>query len=310
MTALTAVASYLPAGRVPIEELAGRLGLSDRQVRVFRRFHGLSEVCRDHDGTLFDLLAAAVGELDELRGREHLVKYVLYARGMPVAVPYPANPLHELCRKLGLAHAVAFTVTHHACATGLLAVDIAGRLLASDGVPGALALVIAGEKTFTRDAELVPDTSIFGEGAAACLVSADGASDRLLSYVTRLRGDFDGRLVEDPGLAVRFAKEYPGSLAEVILAAVQRAGLALDEISLIVPHNVNAVSWRRLCRMIGYPVDRVLLDNVAVTGHCFAADAFLNYRLAADRGLLNPGDRYLMVAAGLGATFSAMVFEH
>jgi 3-oxoacyl-[acyl-carrier-protein] synthase III len=86
--------------------------------------------------------------------------------------------------------------------------------------------------------------------------------------------------------------------------------MSLADISLILPHNVNALSWQRLGRRIGFPADRVLLSNVPVTGHAFCADAFINYTTAADRGLLRPGSRYLLAAAGLGATFSAMVVEH
>jgi 3-oxoacyl-[acyl-carrier-protein] synthase-3 len=310
MTALEAVATYLPDRRVPIEELGEHLDLDERQIRVFRRFHGLGEVCREPDGSLLDLLSAAVGKLAELRGQEHRVRYVLYARGIPAAVPFPLNPLHELCRAVGLGHAIAFTITHHACATGLLAVDVAGRMLASDGEPGALALVVAGEKAFTKDAELVPETTFFSEGAAACLVSAAGPRDRMLSYASRTRGEFNGRLGDDPDLLARYQKVYPEMLAEVILAAAEQAGVPLAELDMILPHNVNTVSWRRLCRQIGYPLDRVLLDNVPLTGHNFAADMFVNYRTAMDRGLLNPGDRYLVAAAGLGAIFSAMVFEH
>jgi 3-oxoacyl-[acyl-carrier-protein] synthase-3 len=309
VTALVAVSAYLPARRVSIVDLSDRLQLTSTQVKVFQRFHGLSEVCRD-EGTVLDLLTRTIGTLTALRGNEHLVKYVLYARGMPAVVPYPMNPLHDVCRQVGLGHAQAFTVTHHACATSLLAIDIAGRLLAADGDPDAMALVLAGEKTFTRDAELVPETSLFGEGAGACLVRAGGDRDTLLAYVTHLRGDFDGRLVEDAELLGRFQREYPEALATVIEAAVDRAGLRLDDLALILPHNVNAVSWRRLSKRIGYPLDRVLLDNVPLTGHCFAADAFINYQTATERGLLQPGDRYLIAAAGLGATFSAMVLQH
>ena len=46
-------------------------------------------------------MKAAAG-LDALRGQEHRVRYVLYARAMPVVVPYPVNPLREVCRALGL----------------------------------------------------------------------------------------------------------------------------------------------------------------------------------------------------------------
>jgi 3-oxoacyl-[acyl-carrier-protein] synthase-3 len=310
MTTLRAVACYLPDTRVPVEDVAGQLGLTSMQVRIFRRYLGLAEIRLDQGGTLLDLLSAATSALGELRGAEHLVRYVLYARALPVVVPYPVSPVHELCRAAGLDHAVAFTLSQQACATGLLAVDMAGRLLAEDGDPNALALVISGEKAFTRDAQMVPGMSIFGEAAAACLVGSDGPADRVLSYAVNVRGGFDGRLDELPDVAARFEKEYPASLAEAMSVAADQAGVSLSELSLILPHNVNALSWQRLCRKIGFPVSRVLLDNVPVTGHAFCADPFINYVTATARGLLRPGDRYLIAAAGVGATFSAMVVEH
>jgi 3-oxoacyl-[acyl-carrier-protein] synthase III len=309
VTALEAVATYVPDRQIPIEHLAGDLGLTAMQVKVFKRFLGLAQVRRDPEGSLLDLLLAAASGLDALPGREHQVRYVLHARATPVEAPYPVNPLHELCRALGLGHAIAFTVTHHGCASQLLAIDIAGRLLAADGDPDALALVLAGEKAFTRDAQLMPGISVFGEASAACLVRPVGRRDRLLAYATSVQGEFDGRFTDVPELSARYEREYPAALAAVILAAVEQAGLSLDEISLILPHNVNLLSWRRLCRRIGYPVGQVLLDNVPVTGHTFCADSFINYATAAERGLLRRGDMYL-IAAGGGATFSAMVCQH
>jgi 3-oxoacyl-[acyl-carrier-protein] synthase-3 len=310
MTALQAVAAYLPETRVPISSLTERLELRERDMQLFQRFYGLSEVCRDPGGSLTDLLLSATGKLTELAGSEHRVRYVLYARGASAVVPYPINPLHEVCAELGLTGATAFTVTHHACATTLLAIDLAGRLLTADGDPDGLALILAGEKAFTRDAQLVPETSLFSEGSAACLVSATGSSDELLSYATSMRGDFDAWLTDPAEAASRYGRAYPDCLAEVLQQAVDQAGLTLADLSLILPHNVNTVSWRRLCKRIGFPRERVLLDNVPAYGHCFAADGLINYRTAIERGLLRPGDTYLMAAAGLGAVFSAMVLRH
>lgn len=310
MTALEAVAYYLPANRVPIASLTEKLGLRDRDIQLFQRFYGLSEVCREPESTLTDLLIAAVGKLTELAGAEERVTYVLYARGNGATVPYPLNPVHDVCAEFGLTNAAAFTVTNHACANGLLAIDLAGRMLLDDGDPDALALVITGEKTFTRDAELVPETSIFSEGAAACLVSAHGRSDRLLAYASSMRGEFDTWRTDRVEAFTRYSQNYPDCLAEVLQAVVDQAGLELADIALILPHNVNTVSWKRLCKRIGYPAANVVLDNVASSGHSFASDPFINYRTAVDQGRLNPGDKYLMAAAGLGAVFSAMIFEH
>jgi 3-oxoacyl-[acyl-carrier-protein] synthase-3 len=321
MTALEAVSVYLPPARVPIEHLAGSLGLTEMQVKLFRRFHGLREVGRDPDMSLSDLLMKAAAGLDALRGQERRVRYVLYARAMPVVAPYPVNPLHEVCRALGLEHALAFTVTQQSCASGLMAIDMAGRLLAADiaaapdppdrtGDPaGPLALILAGEKAFTHDAQVFADTTVFGEGASACLVSASGARDRLLAYASNVRGDFDNATGENDA---RLQREYRPLLAEVMLRALDEAGLTLDDIRVILPHNVNMVTWQRMCLLLKFPRDRVLLDNIPTSGHVFCADLFVNYRTACERGLLQPGDRYLAAAvgAGGGATFAAMVFEH
>lgn len=300
---------HLPPQSLPIEQVAARLGLEPREATLLRRFHGLDQVRYDPEGTLSDLLLGAARALEPLRGREMRVRYVLHARTV-TQVPYPYNPLHEVCRELGLEHAVAFAVTHHACATGLLAVDVAGRLLAADGDPDALALVLAGEKAFTRDAMLVPQTSLFGESAAAALVRGGEGRDRVLSYAAVLRGEFDGRLAEDPDLLQRYQRAYPELLAEAVFTALESAKTGLDELALILPHNVNRISWRTFCKKVGFPIGRVLLDNVPALGHSFAADAFINHRTATDRGLLRPGDRYLVAAAGIGAAFSAMVLEN
>ena len=309
MTALRAVATYLPAHRIPIEDLAGKLDLTPIQVKMFRRYHGLSQVAADPGGTLLDLLRGATEALSELRGRERQVRYVVYARAFPVVAPYPENALDDLCRAIGLDHAIAFTVTHQSCASGLLAIDVAGRLIDADDSEDPLALVLAGEKAFTYDSQLLPGTSIFGEGAAACLVGRDGPRDRLLAYACDVRGEYDGELSE---VAAGFQREYRTLLTAVIRTALDRAGTTIRDIAAILPHNVNLVSWQRLCRALGFPIGNVVLDNVGTLGHVYCADAFVNHRTALARGLLKPGDRYLVVAtgAGHGATFSAMVFEH
>jgi 3-oxoacyl-[acyl-carrier-protein] synthase-3 len=319
VTALDAVAAYQPAARLTVEDLAGPLGLTEMEVKLFRRFHGLRQVCQDPGTSLPDLLLSAAAGLAPLRGQEHRVRYVLWARAFPTVAPYPLNPLRDVCRALNLEHALAFTVTQQSCASSLLAIDLAGRLLAADAAaepdlaadPDArpLALVLTGEKAFTRDAQLLPGMSLFSEGSSACLVSADGARDRLLAYACSQHGEFDPA----GGVPAEvFQQQYRPLLAEVIHQALEQAGLGLDDLALILPHNINLVTWQRMSRLLGIPVDRVLVDNIADNGHVFCSDGFLNYQTARDQGRLRPGDRYLIatVGAGHGATFAAMVLEH
>ncbi|MGP3937816.1 3-oxoacyl-[acyl-carrier-protein] synthase III C-terminal domain-containing protein [Nonomuraea sp. KM88] len=310
MTDLREVAVHLPPQRVAIASLRDELGLTDAQLRAFERFFGLSHVRREPGGTGYDLMLAAAGKLSELHGQEDRVRYVIQARSMPVATVYPRSDVHEVRRALGLRRAQAFAIVHQVCASGLLAVDLAGRLLAADGDPDALALILTGEKTFTTMARTVPGAAVNGEGAAALLVGVGGGHDRVLGYATRTYGRFHSGYVLPDELNADFQQVYPNAVADVLTAAVDRAGISLDDVALILPHNVNRVSWVRVCRLMGFPLERVLLDNVPETGHCFCADSFINLRTAQELGRLRPGDRYVMAAVGLGGFFSAMVFEH
>lgn len=313
MTTLVDVGAHVPTTRVPIRDLADELGLDHLELGVFERFFGLREVCTAPGEDLADLLVAAARAVPGLAGNEHRVRYVLGARTIATVAPVGVNPLHDAATRLGLDHAVVWTLTQHACASALLAVDVAGRLLASDGDPDALALVLTGEKAFSPGSRLIEGTTIMGEGTAAVLVGADGSARRagspVLSYATRTLGEYHQVPLPEE-LAGPFGVAYTEVLAEVVLEAVERAGLVLDDLALVLPHNVNRVSWRRLCSRLGLPIARVRLDDVPVTGHCFGADSFIGYAAALAEGRLRPGDPFLMVAVGLGATFSAMVLRY
>ncbi|WP_406641769.1 3-oxoacyl-[acyl-carrier-protein] synthase III C-terminal domain-containing protein [Amycolatopsis sp. WGS_07] len=302
------VSSYLPAA-VPIATLQDALGLTDAQLRRLQRIYGLSEVCRSAESET-EMLLGAVAKLDGFAGVEERVRYVLRPKTVPAASPYPFDPMAEVRQRLGLRNALVFTVTDHACASGLLALDLAGALLEQDGDPDALALILAGEKAFTPAAQLIPDVAVMGEGTAAVLVAPGGQRDRLLGYATTTLGGPGGEVITNDEQNKVFRQIYPDALGDVTRAALEAAGCAASDLALVLPHNVNKVSWIRAADAMGVPRKRIFLGNVPRTGHCFCADPFLNYHTATRLGLLNPGERYLMVSVGLGSTFSATVFEH
>ncbi|MDX2525289.1 3-oxoacyl-[acyl-carrier-protein] synthase III C-terminal domain-containing protein [Streptomyces europaeiscabiei] len=310
MTSIEAVSVHVPAERAPVAARLRPYETDENRLRLYERFYGFSEISVDTSGTLTGLLVAALEGLPELASLRHRVRYVLHARSMPVAAPYPLNPLREACESVGLDGAATFSVTQHACASPLLAVDLAGRLLADDGIPDARAVVLTGDKTFTAAARIIPDSAVMGEASTAVLVRAGGSHDRMLSYATSTHGRYKDGPWMSPDIGAAFQSAYAGALADVISAAVRTAGLAMNDIALILPHNVNQLSWLRVLRMIGVAADHLFLDNLPRLGHCFGSDPFVNLRSARQLGRLRRGDRYIMTAVGLGATFSAMVFEH
>jgi 3-oxoacyl-[acyl-carrier-protein] synthase-3 len=310
VASFAAIASWVPERAIAIETLREHLGLSPAQIKVLTRVHGLRELRVSDAPTLLDGLLHAGGAALRAAGDLDRVHYVLHAHTLQDIAPSTVSVVRDVGDALGLHEAMAFSVTQQNCASGLLAVDLAAKLLAADRDPDALALVLMGEKPFTPLAQLVPGTTIMGEAAAACLVSLDGEGDRVLAHVSRTLGQYSSALALEGAALRRFEQDYVQTLAQVMCDAVRAAGIELDDVALVLPHNVNRTSWVRLARHLEFPLERLYLANVPRLAHCFCADPFLNYTSACEQGLLRPGDHYVMTTVGLGATFTAVVVRH
>ncbi|MFE3323810.1 3-oxoacyl-[acyl-carrier-protein] synthase III C-terminal domain-containing protein [Streptomyces sp. NPDC059176] len=309
MTSLLEVSTHWPR-QVSLADLQDALGLTDREMRRYGRGFGLSEICWDDTMPEKDILLAALDKLSLLRGQEDRVRYVIRPRTQRSPSPYPDSVLQQVRREAGLGHARTFAVTEHACASGLFAIDLAGMLLAEDEDPDALALVLVGEKAYSRVAHHLLGMGVTGEATSAVLVSSGGPRDRVLGFAVRTAAVGEPSMVMSEEGGAAFRELYGDVLVETVGAALADAGTAMGDVSLVLPHNVNRVAWVRMADRLGVPVDRIFLDNIPRTGHCFGADPFLNYATVRELGRLNPGDRYVMISVGLGASFAALVVEH
>ncbi|MCL8015542.1 3-oxoacyl-[acyl-carrier-protein] synthase III C-terminal domain-containing protein [Streptomyces sp. AS02] len=306
---LERIESALPDRTVVVEAMGKTLGLSRAKLSLFRKVHGLQTLRLDPGLSLVDLVLSAArgvvtGLADPLR-----VRYVIHARAIHQVAPAGTDIAREVRDALGLGHAEAFAVTQQNCASGLGAIEVAAALLAG-GDPADRALVLTGEKPFCPQVQLVPNTAIMGEAAAACLVAAEGTGHPVLSLVSRTLGEYADLISLPAEEAARFGKAYAPTLADVIRQAVAEAGLSLGDIDLIIPHNVNLMSWRQTIAELDIPAERVFLDNIARYSHCFTSDVFVNYTTLRDDGRLAEGRHYLMAGVGAGATFSAAVLTY
>ncbi|MDI3408220.1 ketoacyl-ACP synthase III family protein [Streptomyces cavernicola] len=310
VTTLEAVESFVPDRVVPIEQLAERLRLRPTKVRLFRRIHGLQEIRFDPELSLYDVVLPAARRILDGPGVRDRIRYVVYSHTTQAVAPAHIDPAREIRNRLGLEHAEAFAVSQQNCASGMAAVDAAAELLRAEGGPGDRALVVTGEQAFSPQIQLIPDIAIMGDAGAACLVGLDGAGDTVRSYATRTLGEYSAAMLLDEEKSLEVSTVYAPVLAEVVREAVEQAGLTLDDIDQIIPHNVNLQSWRQTIGELGIDRSRVFLDNVGRYSHCFASDVFLNYTTLRDAGALRHGRTYVFATVGLGATFAAMVITH
>jgi len=310
VTTLERIAAFTPRHSIPIEDAGESLGLNRYVVRMFRNIHGFDRLHEDAQLDLFGLVTAAAELVVKATPDPSAIRYVLFAHTVLDVTPSTIDAADVIREALGLVNADAFAVTQQHCASGLAAIDIAGELLRADDDPTARALVLTGEKPVTARFRVVNNTTILGEASTACLVGAGGTGDVVRAYATKTQVLLSDGVYLAEDLVTEFNDNYTAFLSEAIHKALDQSGLTLDDITMLVPHNVSKLLWWRTLDELGIDRSRAFFDNIGRYSHCCCADPFLNYATLRDEGRLVEGGLYLLTSVGLGATYAAMVIEH
>lgn len=307
MLFLHKVASFVPEHSTAIEDMQDALEISDGEVRLLTKFLGLDRILTADGLTTLDMLLAAGQEVLTDVDRS-TVRYLIHAHTLQHVAPPSLRWMDVLRDKLLLDGASAFSMSHQGCVIGLNVLKAAEGLLHSEP-PGSTALVLIGEKGLSPVMQHIQGTSVLGDATAALVVSLDGPGDAVLSIAHRTYGEYHQAMQMDDDLQRRYRQDYVPTVAAVMREAVELAGLALEDIDVVLPHNVNRYSWTSIARLLGLPLERVYLENVPKTGHCFCADPFMNLSTGRVEGAVRPGDIAVLVSAGQGGTFSASVIQ-
>lgn len=302
------IAMHVPSSRQSVAEAAQELALSGLDGRLFERFYGLKALPYEAGGSmeaLYRPLMAHLAATAPALGAS--LDLVVYCHTNPAV-----SPLHGQCMTQRLlneleSHAEVMDLSLAHCATAVAALPLIRARLA----PGRRALLLVGERGFHRTLRLLPGITIMGEVACAVVLAPGEGSCRIRDVYTQHDGRFcrnTGHADVDDG-AILFANYYQSLLVAHLKSALAHFGLAPEDIALILPHNVNLSSWKSLMRELGWPQEKVYLDNVARYSHCFGADAFINLQHALAEGRAVAGDQVLLVSVGMGATLASALVE-
>jgi 3-oxoacyl-[acyl-carrier-protein] synthase III len=319
VTVVLGSGAALPRRVVTNEELTARLDTTDEWIRS-RTGIGARRVVGPGVATS-DLAVAA--------GREALCSAGLDGTdAVIVATTTPDRPCPatapEVASRLGMSGVAAHDVA--AVCTGFL-YGLAGAAgLIATGI--ARTVLLIGAEAFTTIVDPADRSTavIFGDGAGAVVLGGGRSGDRGEVGPCVLGSDGSrADLIEIPGGGARrrtsgqpaeagehyfrmrgqevFRLAVP-RMAEVARAAVARAGLGLDQLDLVVPHQANARISAALGRRLNLPAGR-MLSNVEQVGNTAAASIPVLLAEAGADGRLKPGQRLLLVAFGGGLTWGA-----
>ncbi|MDR3639184.1 MAG: ketoacyl-ACP synthase III [Isosphaeraceae bacterium] len=131
------------------------------------------------------------------------------------------------------------------------------------------------------------------------LISAKGEPGRLLRLSAR-----DSAPLAMDGLLV-YCEAVPRMIA-MLRRACDDAGVTLDDLRWVVPHQANGRIVQDVRKKLGLPADRVFC-NIQGVGN--TSSSSIPLALADLNGTLQPGDRLGLTAFGGGMTFGAAIAE-
>ena len=297
----------LPDRVVPNGPIAERIGVDSEW--IVRRTGIRERRYAAPDERTSDLaLAAARRALSDADRKPSEVDLVLVATMTPDELTPNTAPL--VADGLGIRVA-AFDVGS-ACTGWLSALSVGAAQIETSR---ADCVLVIGAEILSRitDPDDKRTASLFGDGAGAVVLSADGegaigpillASDGSMAE-TITANHTERMLVMDGHTTFNTAIKV---LSESTQQACDRAGVALDEIDLFVYHQANGRILKAVGEKLGLPADRVA-DYVGEMGNTSAASIPTTLSLLREDGRLRPGQRLLLGAVGAGFTWGAGVVE-
>ena len=265
--------------------------------------------------TAYDLAAAAVRQLPEPELRAG-VDAIVYATCLPGNgnVGDPARwrasgdvmhlmdfPGSRLQADFGLDDAVVVGITQQGCTTMLGALRMARALLAAE--PGWRRVLCVTADRFPEGSLYEHSYNLISDSAAACLVGRAPAGFRMVTSHQITNGGLH-RATNDETLG-----SYFSYITLLINQTLQRAGLDAGDITWVVPQNTNRAAWQIMPRVIKIEPSRVWQPSLPDNGHAISADNLINLASLATSGQVRRGDRVLLVVAGYGLNWQALVLE-
>src|SRR5690606_29842673 len=119
--------------------------------------------------------------------------------------------------------------------------------------------------------------------------------------------DYRLRVPDPAGMRERLEGASLENFVTVVERAVERSGKTLADIAYLAMLHVKRSAHDYLLERLGVAHERsIYLEHY---GHIGQVDQLLSLELARDRGLLQPGELAVLVAAGVGYVWNAIALE-
>jgi 3-oxoacyl-[acyl-carrier-protein] synthase-3 len=228
--------------------------------------------------------------------------------------------------QLGASKAGAFDLLA-ACSGFIYALNMGAQAIRSGSIKNVL---VVGSETLSRFINWKDRNTciLFGDGAGAFVLQASERPGGVLSAVMHSDGSGSDLLTLQGG-----GSHYPASestvhegkhyiqmdgkevfrfatrvMASATLEALDAAGLTVEQVRWIVPHQANVRIIEAAARGLKLPMDRFIV-NLERYGNTSTASIPIAMVEAIEKGQIQVGDKLVMVGFGGGLTWGALAAE-
>ena len=180
---------------------------------------------------------------------------------------------------------------------------------------GARKVLLIGTDSLSRitDWEDRNTAVLFGDGSGAVVLEAVEGPGQLLAWDLDADGSLRRLLWADVGGYIHMeGKEVFRRAVRIMVdsatKSLEHAGLAPDDIALVVPHQANIRIIQAACERLGIPIERSV-SVLEHTGNTSSASVPLALADALDNGRVKEGDLLLLVGFGGGMTAASAVLR-
>lgn len=199
--------------------------------------------------------------------------------------------------ELGLARAYPCSVSLSECANMIAGLRVAKGLVAggeSDRVLVVSADLVGQVSPSTRI--VASDIGVMSDGAAACLVDADGSEGFLMVSAAQAA---DARLLESRG-----GSDHADMLARVLGHRTLFDGLyggtgtRAQAARALFPNNFLPAVLEAFLLDNGFSGAQIYMDNIPRVGHCLSSDGIINLADYCRRNAVAAGDEFVLLGSG------------
>lgn len=300
---ITGWGTALPEKVLTNDDLSKMMDTSDDWIRERTGIHQ-----RHVGGTTASLSVESGKRALEMAGIDpHSIDALVLSTTTPDrAVPATsARVQHELGLSCG-----AFDI-NAACSGFVYGLATAHGLIAM----GANKVLLIGTDTLSRITDWTDRNTaiLFADGSGAAVIEAVEGQGEMLAWDIAADGSLEPLLYAEIGGFLHMdGKEVFRRAVRIMVDSAQKslsnAGLTIEDIALIVPHQANTRIIKAACERLGAPLEKTAIV-LHRTGNTSSASIPLALFDAVDAGRLQRGDLVMMVGFGAGMTAASSIIR-